>query len=153
MLKFDRVMGRGAQSKTTLFRRRLILVFLVATSVGLMAAYLSLILLDVRFSLLYVVLLSTFVINITWTSLSFWNALIGFIFLARGNGLAAVLPRLECQANEILLPVRSAVVITVRNEKPAGVFARLRTIKNSLDATGKGEAFDYFILSDSSQRM
>ena len=39
--------------------------------------------------------------------------------------------------------------MTVRNEDPARAFLRLRTVKASLDATGEGAAFAYFVLSDS----
>jgi membrane glycosyltransferase len=39
--------------------------------------------------------------------------------------------------------------MTVRNEDPARAFLRLRAVKASLDATGEGAAFAYFVLSDS----
>jgi membrane glycosyltransferase len=42
-----------------------------------------------------------------------------------------------------------AVVFTIRNEDPARAILRLRTLKDSLDRTGNGERFTYFILSDS----
>ena len=38
--------------------------------------------------------------------------------------------------------------MTLRNEDPARAFLRLKTVKNSLDATGFGEQFAYFVLSD-----
>ena len=41
-----------------------------------------------------------------------------------------------------------AVVITTRNEDAEQVFSRLRAIKAFLDASGEGEHFDYFVLSD-----
>ena len=40
--------------------------------------------------------------------------------------------------------------MTVRNEDPARAIRRLRTIKTSVDATGEGSAFSYFVLSDTS---
>ena len=38
--------------------------------------------------------------------------------------------------------------MTVRNEDPARAILRLRTVKHSVDATGEGGAFSYFVLSD-----
>jgi membrane glycosyltransferase len=40
-------------------------------------------------------------------------------------------------------------VMTVRNEDAARAFLRLRIIKQSIDATGEGDRFSYFVLSDS----
>jgi membrane glycosyltransferase len=41
--------------------------------------------------------------------------------------------------------------MTVRNEDTKRAFARLQAIKHSIDATGYGPQFDYFVLSDSSR--
>jgi membrane glycosyltransferase len=40
--------------------------------------------------------------------------------------------------------------MTLRNEDPARAFARLKIVKDSIEATGEGEHFAYFILSDTS---
>ena len=38
--------------------------------------------------------------------------------------------------------------MTVRNEDPGRAILRLKTLKSSIDATGQGGAFSYFVLSD-----
>ena len=38
--------------------------------------------------------------------------------------------------------------MTLRNEDPARAILRLQTVKASVDATGQGAAFSYFMLSD-----
>ena len=38
--------------------------------------------------------------------------------------------------------------MTLRNEDPARAILRLKTVKASVDATGEGGAFSYFVLSD-----
>jgi len=42
-------------------------------------------------------------------------------------------------------------LMTLRNEDPARAFRRLRTVKDSVDATGYGERYSYFILSDTNE--
>ena len=37
--------------------------------------------------------------------------------------------------------------MTMRNESPARAFLRLKAVKRSIDRTGHGASFDYFILS------
>ena len=46
------------------------------------------------------------------------------------------------------LRIKTAIFMTVRNEDPARAILRLRTVKGSVDATGEGGAFSYFVLSD-----
>ena len=46
------------------------------------------------------------------------------------------------------LGIRTAILLTLRNEDPRRAIARLRIVKNSVDATGQGARFAYFILSD-----
>ena len=45
----------------------------------------------------------------------------------------------------------TAILMTVRNEDPARAFARLETVKASIDATGEGALFSYYVLSDTSE--
>ncbi|MBC2606780.1 glucans biosynthesis glucosyltransferase MdoH [Pelagicoccus albus] len=48
-------------------------------------------------------------------------------------------------------PGSVAIVLPVYNEDPKRVFAGLRTMYESLKQTGRGEVFDFFILSDSTK--
>ena len=46
------------------------------------------------------------------------------------------------------LRVDTAILLTLRNEDPGRALQRLRVVKQSIDATGFGERFSYFVLSD-----
>jgi membrane glycosyltransferase len=90
-------------------------------------------------------LIALFVINFVWVALSFWASLAG-VFVLRWRlgtpGLARPMP-------DAPLTGRTAVLVPVYNEDPAGVYANLEAIYRSLAATGQLDAFDFFILSDS----
>jgi membrane glycosyltransferase len=86
------------------------------------------------------VLLGLFTINFSWIALAFTSAILGFLMLLRRS------PRLP-EATE--LATRTAIVMPVYNEATARTFAGIEAIRDSVDATGLGAHFDYFVLSDS----
>ncbi len=84
-----------------------------------------------------------------WWIVGFWNSAIGLWLLqTRRNGLHDAAPFWRFADVPLPLEIRVAVMMTVRNEDPARAMARLRAVRESLDATGEGAQFDYFILSD-----
>jgi membrane glycosyltransferase len=93
-----------------------------------------------------------FAIACPWTVLGFANAATGFWLINFSQGpMAKAAP--FAAAGESGAPIIStvAVVLTIRNEDPARALFRLRVLKESLDRTGYGERFSYFILSDSDE--
>jgi len=94
---------------------------------------------------LIVVLLVLFVALFAWIALSFTSAVAGFVScLLRGGrrlGIAAFGPLQP-------LGVRVALLMPTYNEQPSRVMAGLAAIVQSLTESGRGEAFDLFILSD-----
>ncbi len=142
----------GLQSTSQLTRRRLtVLVLNVATFLALMFA-LAHVLAAGGWSVADVIILICFAFGAPWTVLGFWNAAIGF-WLLHGvkDGMARVAPFAKAGDDATALTARTAILMTLRNEDPARAFARLRTIKASLDATGEGQVFDYFVLSDTNE--
>ena len=98
-----------------------------------------------------VILFLCFLVAAPWTVLGFWNATIGLWLLhGRKDGLAQAAPFAAAAASREPIRLRTAVLMTVRNEDPGRAFRRLETVKNSLEATGEGERFAYFVLSDTS---
>jgi membrane glycosyltransferase len=79
-----------------------------------------------------------------WPVMGFWNAVIGLWQL---GGKGAVHPVLAQGASEPIT-VKTAVLMTLRNEDPARALRRLKIVKDSLDRTGEGQQFSYFVLSD-----
>ena len=101
------------------------------------------------FGILDWVLVVLFVVLFVWISLSFWMATMGFIQCVRKYDPHAVIKvRSYLAPNKGPLP-RSALLMPVYNEDPARTFAGLAAIHESLRATGEGEHFDIFVLSDS----
>jgi membrane glycosyltransferase len=96
-------------------------------------------------------ILCVFAILFAWISAGFWTALVGFATLARGRDRFAITRtvRPDARASEIPADARTAVVMPICNEDVARVFAGLRATYESVAATGAGDRFDFFILSDS----
>lgn len=93
-----------------------------------------------------------FAVGTPWTVLGFWNAVIGLWLLHGGrDAQAEVAPYMA--AGEVAMPlaVKTAIIMTLRNEEPGRAITRLRTVKESVDATGEGAAFSYFLLSDTNK--
>jgi membrane glycosyltransferase len=98
-----------------------------------------------------VALFVCFLVAAPWTVLGFWNAAIGLWLLhGRRDGLDQVAPFAAAGEGREPLRLKTAVLMTLRNENPTRAFLRLRTVKRSIDETGHGGSFGYFILSDTS---
>jgi membrane glycosyltransferase len=92
-----------------------------------------------RTTVLQYLLLAFFTINFSWIALAFTSGLLGFVVLALRR---TPTPRAE------VLTQRTVIVMPVYNEATARTFAALAAIRESVEATGLGQHFDYFILSD-----
>ncbi|MCP1834403.1 membrane glycosyltransferase [Bradyrhizobium sp. USDA 4532] len=86
-----------------------------------------------------------FVALLAWIAFSFASALAGFFALLRRNGNA--LP-IRDDGPLPQLASRTAVLLPTYNENPHQLMARLRAIYESVEATGRGDSFDWFMLSD-----
>ncbi|MBV8429105.1 MAG: glucan biosynthesis glucosyltransferase H, partial [Hyphomicrobiales bacterium] len=87
------------------------------------------------------VLLILFIGNFSWIALAATSGLLGFLVLARRR----LAPR---QAPASPVTAKTAVVMPVYNERTDRCFAAVQAIFESLEATGEGRHFDFFILSD-----
>ena len=132
-------------------RRRFVLLANAVTWLGLMAWAASIATAG-GITALDAVLLTSFALATPWSVLGFWNSLIGVWQLHRPRAsLHDVAPFLSGSDAATPVRVNTAVLMTLRNEDPGRALARFMTIKASLDATGYGERFSYFVLSDSDQ--
>ncbi|RFB80614.1 glucans biosynthesis glucosyltransferase MdoH [Methylovirgula sp. 4M-Z18] len=91
-------------------------------------------------TLLQWVLLILFVINFSWIALAFTSGVVGFFWLLSGRGKVPPMPK--------TLNGRTAIVMPIYNEAPSRVFGAVQAIYEDVQATGLGEHFDYFFLSD-----
>ena len=91
------------------------------------------------------IILVLFVLLFAWIAFSFMSALAGFFVLLTGKkdelGIDADAPLPAIHS-------RTAMLLPTYNEDPYRVLARLRAIYESVEATGQGARFDWFVLSD-----
>ena len=139
----------GTQSMEELRRRRQIMIALNVITYVLLLWGICRVLAAGGWTLVDMVLLVAFAIGSPWTVLGFWNAVVGLWLLHGGrNPIGKVAPFAGAADADTPLETRTAILMTLRNEDPARAFLRLRTVKDSVDTTGQGEQFGYFILSD-----
>ncbi len=81
-----------------------------------------------------------FVVNFSWIALAFTSSVFGFGWLVARAPRPSPLPR--------RLESKTAIVMPIYNEAPSRVFSAVQAIYEDVAATGLGDAFDYFFLSD-----
>ncbi len=103
-------------------------------------------------TLVDVIMFTCFAVGTPWTVLGFWNAIIGLWLLHfHKNPMAEVAPFAAAGDLDTPINIKTAIFMTVRNEDPLRAILRLKTVKASVDATGQGAQFSYFILSDTNK--
>ncbi|MDI1337888.1 MAG: glucans biosynthesis glucosyltransferase MdoH [Lacunisphaera sp.] len=95
------------------------------------------------------VVLGLFVILFAHIAVGFSTALLGLYVLNRNGDPYRITRSIAGQKLADLPLASTAIVMPVFNEDPSRVFEGLRVIYRSLEATGRLENFDFFILSDS----
>jgi membrane glycosyltransferase len=144
-----RLTPAGLQSVSTLRARRWLVAALNLVTLAALLYGLAHVLSAGGWTLADIAIFIAFGFGAPWTVLGFWNAAIG-LWLLHGtkDGLDQVAPFAAAGEAQTPLALRTAVLMTLRNENPVRAFARLRVVKESLNATGEGGWFDYFVLSD-----
>jgi membrane glycosyltransferase len=141
----------GLQRTGTILQRRLLVLALNLGTIAVLGYFMARVLGDDGWSALDMGIFASFVIGTPWTVVGFWNAAIGFWLLHFSSSpVAQVSPFLKAARRRAPLTIRTAVLMTLRNEDPARAFARLTILRQSLDETGEGGKFDYYVLSDTS---
>lgn len=93
-------------------------------------------------------LLLLFVPLFAWIAFSFASAFVGFLSLLSGGAHESL--RL---ADGGAPRRRTAILMPIHNEDVAAVMSRVRRMAASVGATGHGAAFDFFILSDTTEPL
>jgi membrane glycosyltransferase len=143
----------GLQDKRTLMARRIAftavnLVTLAALTWGLANVFGK-----GGWSASDIVIVACFLVGAPWTSIGLWNAMLG-VWLLHGpgfgqqGGVTSAAPHLAAGETDAPVTSRTALAMTVRNEDPLRSYQRLAVMREGLDATGWGQQFDIFILSD-----
>jgi len=139
----------GTQSLFELARRRRIVAVLnIVTWLALVAAAIY-VLGSGGWTWVDGLMLLCFLVATPWTVLGFWNAIIGLLLLhSPRDELVRVAPFASTGDAPDPITIRTAVLLTLRNEDANRAILRLKTVKAALDASGFGEQFGYFVLSD-----
>ena len=141
----------GLQSAGELARRRRIAILASGAVYLVLLAWLAQILGAGGWSVIDVLIFACFALATPWSVLGVWNALLGLWLLRRSDAMDLVAPHIAAGDAPTAIAARTAILMTVRNEDPARAFARLETVKASVDATGEGAMFSYFVLSDTNE--
>jgi membrane glycosyltransferase len=94
-------------------------------------------------------LLAMFAATLPWTITGFWNAVIGFIIMRfAGNATAAIYPVAANVRGDEPITASTAILLCVRNELPDRMVRNLQPMLEGLAASGAGERFHLYVLSD-----
>lgn len=139
----------GLQANAELSRRRRIVIVLNVVTWLVMMWVAAKVLGTGGWTAVDIILFLCFAAGTPWTVLGFWNALIGLWLLHfHKDPMAEVAPYAAAGDEPVALKIKTAILMTLRNEDPVRAILRLRTVKAGLDATGEGGTFSYFVLSD-----
>lgn len=148
----ERLSARDTQSNPrwwTVPARRLTMVGLNVATLAALFAGVATVLGGDGWTPVDVMIMACVVLSAPWTVLSSWNAIIGlFLTLAYRDPAKVVAPFWSDASLRTPIMSRCALLMTVRNEDPDRAFARLESIRASLEQTGQSGAFDLFVLSD-----
>ncbi|WP_296810040.1 glucans biosynthesis glucosyltransferase MdoH [Thiocapsa sp.] len=129
-------------------RRRAIFFFSVIATIAFAIALMIATLSSGGFDLLDALLTLCFGLTLPWTVIGFWNAVIGFALMRRHRNPAAVVCPLEGDPPHALT-AKTAILSCIRNEDADRVVRHLDLMIQGLQQSGYGQAFEIFVLSDS----
>ena len=141
----------GLQSIDALTRRRRIVLGLNVVTYAALLWWAGAILSAGGWTFLDGVLFACIALGTPWAVLGFWNALIG-LWLLHFRGKDArpdVAPYAAAGDQATPIRIKTAIFMTLRNEDAGRAIQRFKIVAESLERTGEGGAFSYFILSDS----
>jgi membrane glycosyltransferase len=129
-------------------RRRALFFFSVIATIAFAIVLMVTALSSGGFDLLDAVLVLCFGLTLPWTVIGFWNAVIGFALMRRYRDPAAVVCPLEGDP-PTAVTARTAILSCIRNEDADRVVRHLDLMIQRLQQSGYGQAFEIFVLSDS----
>jgi len=96
-----------------------------------------------------VIALVLFAITLPWMVAGFCNAVIGFVIMRfSADPVAAVLPAIARIRDDDPVTASTAILLCVRNELPVRTIRNLEPLLEGLFASGYGEHFHLYLLSD-----
>jgi membrane glycosyltransferase len=143
------VVGTCAPAKTSGVWRPALFFLLVAAT---LAAFLWLAVTALSsggFGLLDLLLVLLFAVTLPWFVIGFWNATIGLLVMRfTSDPVAAVTPVVSRLRGDEPITASTAILLCIRNEPPERVARRIEPMMEGLAASGAGEHFHLYVLSD-----
>lgn len=139
----------GPATRLPAMRTRRVLLLLIAATTTYFGGDMMLHILSANgLTELEVGIVVLFTITFAWIAMAFWTAVAGFLIQLFGLDPLS-LGRGRCRAPvDAPLVTRTAVIMPIYNEPPERVIAGLEVTFRDLQQTGEGAAFDFYVLSD-----
>jgi len=148
----DGVLSSSSQPQRLTGRRALFASLVFLTAAGLLALMAAALFLPAGVDAWGIAMLAAFVLTLPWTTIGFWNALIGFLLMTFSRdpeGLVA--PHLRTIRGDEAIDSSTAIAVCIRNEDPDRLARNLGWMIERLADTGEGRWFHVYMLSDSNQ--
>ena len=141
-----------AASERSLVARRALFAALVAGSLIGMLWLAALALSPGGIGAVDIALLIQFALTLPWQVIGFWNAAIGFVIMRLcRDPVAAVTPAAALIRGDEPITASIAILLCVRNEAPERAIRNLQPLLHGLVATGWGDRFHLYVLSDTGE--
>ena len=89
-------------------------------------------------------MIGLFILTFAWIALFFWSSIFGFFNLLKKRKV----PGVKWVSKDTKLTTKTALLMPVYNESSSDVYANLTAMAEELEETGQAEAYDIFVLSD-----
>ena len=155
MSTHDRVLNTPSEpphSSTALRRRRIGFAALVLGSSVALLGLMATTLFGGTPDTIGIAMLVFFSLTLPWTTIGFWNAVIGFALMIFARDAATlVAPHRRHAFSDTKIASKTALLICIRNESAARLSRNLCWMIEGLIATGEAGWFHLYILSDSDE--
>lgn len=132
--------------------RRALFTVLCLGTIALLVAFLAAALAPGGLDGIDVFILVLFALWLPWIVIGFWNATIGFVLMRFARDpVAAVVPQVALVRGTEPIATSTAILFCIRNEPPARIARNIVPLLADLEASGEGDRFHIYILSDTSE--
>lgn len=143
--------SRGEDASALRRRRLLFSTLVLSTSAALLALMAATLFVEAS-DPLGIAMLLLFGLTLPWTTIGFWNAVIGFALMSFSRDPAGkVAPHLHSIKGDEPITTPTALLICIRNEDPERLARNLGLMLDGLVVTGEARWFHLYMLSDSNR--
>jgi membrane glycosyltransferase len=144
-------MIQAQAADTSMFARRALFAVLFSVTIVVSLWLAAVALAPGGLGLLDLAALVLFAVTLPWMAAGFANAVIGFVIMRfSADPVAAVLPAAGSIEEDQPIVSSTAILLCVRNELPRRIIRNLDTMLEGIHASGYGERFHLYLLSDTS---